>query len=286
MTRTSSVTATQIDLGISANNGQGTTLRYGGTIINSNFTDLYTAVNSIQDYVLPTATTQTLLVPGILGGVKVDGTSITIDRGVISAAAAISPATDTPLVDGAAAIGTSLLYARQDHVHPSATIIPTGVIVMWSGSILAIPTGWLICDGNNGTPNLYDKFIVGSGNLYTLNNNNITGGSKDSVVVSHAHSLSTHATFIGSPMTAHSHTDLGHDHTVTALSEGGTGRFAPGPEGQTNITDRTTIGHANISAESAGIPHGTLGGSTELTGELATNANLPPYYALAYIMKQ
>lgn len=42
---------------------------------------------------------------------------------------------------------------------PSSTSIPSGIIAMWSGSSGAIPTGWVICDGNNSTPNLTDKFI-------------------------------------------------------------------------------------------------------------------------------
>ena len=32
--------------------------------------------------------------------------------------------------------------------------VPAGGIIMWAGTIANIPTGWLICDGNNGTPNL------------------------------------------------------------------------------------------------------------------------------------
>ena len=38
--------------------------------------------------------------------------------------------------------------------------VPTGVIVMWSGAVSAIPSGWVICDGNNSTPNLTGKFIL------------------------------------------------------------------------------------------------------------------------------
>lgn len=41
----------------------------------------------------------------------------------------------------------------------SATV-PTGAITMWSGTIASIPVGWALCDGNTGTPDLTDKFIV------------------------------------------------------------------------------------------------------------------------------
>lgn len=40
------------------------------------------------------------------------------------------------------------------------------IIVLWSGAIVDIPAGWALCDGNNGTPNLVDKFIIGAGSTY------------------------------------------------------------------------------------------------------------------------
>ena len=52
-------------------------------------------------------------------------------------------------------------------------IIPTGVIMMWSGSIASIPAGWGLCDGTGGKPDLRDRFIVGAGNQYQVSN---TGG--------------------------------------------------------------------------------------------------------------
>jgi len=48
---------------------------------------------------------------------------------------------------------------------PAATVrssVPKGIISLWSGSIATIPPGWALCDGNNGTPDLRDKFIVGA----------------------------------------------------------------------------------------------------------------------------
>lgn len=277
MTRTTTATATLLNLGATPNNGQGTTLRDGGNIINQNFTDLYTTVNAIVDYTLPTATDTTL------GGIKI-GSGLSIDvNGVVSAGAVISPATVVPLADGVAAVGTSLLYAREDHVHPAAAIaspIPTGIIVMWSGTTTSVPSGWALCDGTNGTPNLFNKFIVGAGGTYTVN---ATGGSANSVVVSHSHSLSA-ATFTGSALAAHTHTDSGHTHTFptfaaeTTTGSGGTGAYG-------TSTQTTGIGNANISSVSAGTPAGTIGGATDTTGASGTNANLPPYFALAYIMK-
>jgi hypothetical protein len=47
--------------------------------------------------------------------------------------------------------------------------VPTGGIIMWSGAATAIPTGYALCNGNNGTPNLLDSFVVGAGNSYAVN---------------------------------------------------------------------------------------------------------------------
>ena len=41
---------------------------------------------------------------------------------------------------------------------------PSGGIIIWSGAASAIPTGWVLCDGNNSTPDLRDKFVVGASN--------------------------------------------------------------------------------------------------------------------------
>lgn len=39
-------------------------------------------------------------------------------------------------------------------------VLPSGTIILWSGSIATIPTGWHLCDGNAGTPDLLNKFMV------------------------------------------------------------------------------------------------------------------------------
>ena len=45
-------------------------------------------------------------------------------------------------------------------------VVPSGFIGMWSGSASTIPTGWALCDGTNGTPNLTDRFVLGAGKAY------------------------------------------------------------------------------------------------------------------------
>jgi hypothetical protein len=74
--------------------------------------------------------------------------------------------------------------------------VPSGVIVMWSGTVATIPTGWFLCDGTNDTPDLRDRFIVGakeddSGVAKT----NVTGSltqSGDGTIPSHTHTGPSH----------------------------------------------------------------------------------------------
>lgn len=54
-----------------------------------------------------------------------------------------------------------------------------GMIVLWSGAIVDIPDGWVLCDGDNGTPDLRNRFIVGAGDTYAVD---AAGGD-----VSHQH---------------------------------------------------------------------------------------------------
>lgn len=58
-------------------------------------------------------------------------------------------------------------------------LLPKGIISMWSGTIATIPAGWVLCNGQNGTPDLRNRFIVGAGSTYSPGN---VGGS-DSVAL-------------------------------------------------------------------------------------------------------
>jgi hypothetical protein len=144
----------------------------------------------------------------------------------------------------------------------TGTTIPTGMISLWYGSIGSVPLGWYLCDGTNGTPDLRDKFIVGAGSTYAVA---ATGGSADAIVVSHTHTATSTVT------------DPGHSHVVGAdvnLASGGSGRNGLSGNPATSPQPTSTV--------TTGI---TVATSNTTVGVSGTNANLPPYYALAYVMK-
>jgi hypothetical protein len=147
------------------------------------------------------------------------------------------------------------LYGIIGATPPAATPIPSGGIFLWSGSIGSIPAGYVLCNGSNGTPDLRNRFVVGAGSTYAVD---ATGGSADSVVVSHTHSV----------------TDPEHTHGGSYLS-GTAGASGFGP---------TTTAPAQFS-NPISIPTAPTGISINTAGVSGTNANIPPYYALCYIMK-
>ena len=61
----------------------------------------------------------------------------------------------------------------------SSKLLPKGVIVSWFGSIKEIPKGWALCDGNNTTPDLRNRFIIGGGDIYNFGEK----GGKSSIVL-------------------------------------------------------------------------------------------------------
>lgn len=66
--------------------------------------------------------------------------------------------------------------------------VPSGVIAMWSGSIASIPSGWVLCDGTNSTPNLQDRFVIGAGSTYAVDASG--GATTINSVASHTHLFS------------------------------------------------------------------------------------------------
>jgi len=212
------------------------------------------------------------------------GTGVTTSTGTGSVVLSISPTfTGAPIAPTAAVSTDSTQIATTAFVRD---IIPTGVITMWYGSIASIPSGWYLCDGTNSTPDLRARFVVGANTTtYPVS---ATGGSADATLVSHNHSASS--SFSGSALGTHTHAanDSGHTHTLPgSVANGGYGPANPGANFSLFQTVTTNTGYAivSITGASAGTPAGSVSTSISTEGSSATNANLPPYYALAYIMK-
>jgi hypothetical protein len=154
------------------------------------------------------------------------------------------------------------LYGIINTQAPAATPIPVGVILLWSGSIGSIPAGYALCNGNNGTPDLRNRFIVGAGSTFAVD---ATGGSADSILPLHTHVATTVLT------------DPGHSHTVVS----GIGPNDPSTVFTTGIDQDPRVTRSTSTAVT-GITAATTNTSV---GVSATNGNLPPYYALCYIIK-
>jgi hypothetical protein len=156
------------------------------------------------------------------------------------------------------------LYGIIGATPPAATPIPAGGIFLWSGSIGSIPAGYVLCNGSNGTPDLRDRFVVGAGSTYSVDG---TGGSANAIVVSHNHTASSSSAV----------TDPGHVH-LHGVGGVGTG-FNNG-----TYQSQATISPFNTLSNTTGITVATTT-TVNSAGNSGTNANLPPYYALCYIMK-
>ncbi len=171
----------------------------------------------------------------------------------------------TPVSDLASASGSALpsCDAVKTYVNQA---VPIGVILMWSGS--SIPTGWALCDGNNGTPDLRDRFVVGKSDSKPVH----TKGGTATVTLtvanlpSHTHSVTLQNSGEHFHKFTAYHADLKHagDATESTMDDDGDGTFT---------VETTSAGSHSHTASAAN------------TGEGTAHDNMPPYYALAYIMR-
>ena len=210
-------------------------------------------------------------------GTKLNANLDTIDSLVAPKA---SPAfTGTPTAPTAAITTDTTQIATTAFVRD---IVPSGVIVMWSGSSSAIPSGWLLCDGTNSTPDLRNRFIVGAASTYAVG---ATGGSADATLPAHTHTFSGATAGAGSH--SHSINDPGHAHGFTAAINGPSTLTMFQTGGNFSIASNLTTAASGTGISINGVgdhAHG-FSGTTSSAGSSATNANLPPYYALCFIMK-
>ena len=150
------------------------------------------------------------------------------------------------------------LYGILGTIPATTPTLPTGCIILWSGAIGSIPSGFYLCNGANGTPDLRDRFIVGAGSSYSVAQ---TGGSADAIVVSHNHTATSVVT------------DPGHLHSSNGGVNVGSGANAF-VSSNTRNADNTGSAFTGITVATTNVAAGVSG----------TGANNPLYYALAYIM--
>lgn len=161
-------------------------------------------------------------------------------------------------------------------------VVVRGMIVMWSGALDVVPATWALCDGQNGTPDLRNRFIVGAGNTYQQG---ATGG-QDTVTLNiaqipaHSHSGQTSA-------------DGNHQHWIEGTDADGLSNRQRTIPGQTTVdmgfgggrnadpNDQRWRGHVNTDT-TGNHAHSF---NTSPVGGNGAHENRPPYYALAFIMK-
>ena len=143
------------------------------------------------------------------------------------------------------------------------TTIPAGMISLWYGSLGSIPVGWYLCDGTNGTPDLRDRFVIAAGSSYAVG---ATGGVATNTLTTNELPAHTHTATV---------TDPGHSHTLTpAIAAQNTNATS----GSIYYGGTGTVSSTNSATTGISVANSTTGSGAAFT-------NIPPYYALAYVMK-
>jgi len=144
----------------------------------------------------------------------------------------------------------------------NASAFVTGMIILWYGDTSNIPGGFVLCDGQNSTPDLRDRFIIGAGNNFSAGN---TGGS-NSITLSEANLPS-------------------HRHFVVSNSLGGQNRTGSNVSANNQVAKGTGAGNLYESYNLASTGSNASAGRSSSVGSGTAIDNKPLYHALCYIMK-
>ena len=161
-----------------------------------------------------------------------------------------------------------------------SSLFVTGMIMMYTGS--SAPSGWAICNGSNGTPDLRNRFIVGAGSAYSVDD---TGGAAS-------------VTLTTAQLPAHSHTTPNHNHSFSATTSSNTHNhtwdrqdaqndqgYRPWPASNNDCVRTTANTGDNTHSHTVSGTTGNANPTTNTTGSGNSHENRPPYYALMFIMK-
>lgn len=246
-----------------------------------------TLYNTIPHYSLPTASEE------ITGGIRI-GSSLTINEEEICTTVQDINTTATPTFAG---IEVPNLPASDTQVANKQYVdtygFPIGGIIMWSGSIDTIPANWKLCNGSNGTPDLREKFVIGYGVNYPLNSNGGESTSTTNASGSHTHT----ATIAGTALTvdqmpAHSHNydDLYglqnasgpavYDRNNTRVE-----KYTPWYSDGSNDSGNPAWFYSRTANAGGGQTHSHSASIDSSSTHTHTVSTIPPYYALAFIMK-
>ena len=218
----------------------------------------------------------------------IKGTELDAEFTAIQTAVATKANLNSPVFTGVPRAPTAAFGTNTTQLATTAFVqqngVPVGGILMWSGIVATIPSGYALCDGSNGTPDLRGKFIIGAGGSYSPA---ATGGAATVTLVeanlpAHTHTC-TGATAAGGGHT-HTATDSGHTHSyLKSVATGGIAGGTGALDG--NSSDSTGSGSANITVSTAASHTHDISLTLGNTGSGTALDILPPYFALAYIMR-
>ena len=161
--------------------------------------------------------------------------------------------------------------------------IPSGVIVMWSGTSSNIPAGWLLCDGSNGTPDLRDRFIVGAGNQYSRGD---IGGSNSVTLTTaqmpnHSHSANSSGSWNIQNIRLKNPNYIPQMKAYSFLNGSSLSYGTTGSKNILDFIETDSSGGAQVTGSCSVSISTTISSS----GSGNSHENRPPYYALCFIMK-
>jgi microcystin-dependent protein len=186
------------------------------------------------------------------------------------------------------------------------TAAPTGLISLWYGSTASIPTGWALCNGgtyakqdgsgNLVAPDLRGLFVAGAGGSLTVGQ---TGGASSvtPTVTVASYTLTTadipsHNHTVTDAGHGHGVTDPGHFHTNSGFNGSTASSFQAGASSapylaQASPNTSTATTGISVNSATSGITLAATGGNGghTHTATSSTVGTIPPYLALAYIIK-